>query len=111
MISSKPQRFWSASGNRIYSFESAINASDNGRQAVPAQRFLVDHNVQNLSIYEFADNGELQSLYQDPHADWQGGIVEFSSVGRKISIVDGRVITTDFSGGTWPLNQIRSRLF
>jgi lipopolysaccharide export LptBFGC system permease protein LptF len=97
-VPAKTPRYWAARVNRIFSFESVSNASDNENDSSP-----VDHRtVQNLTIFQFADNGALQALYRVPLADWQNGSIRFLSGGRKSDIVEGRLSIAELADGELP---------
>ena len=83
----RPTRYWAADVHRIFSFETVSHASDNEKRS----DVVTDQAVHNLTIFQFADDGALQSLYRIPLADWQNGSVKFLAGGRKISVENGRL--------------------
>ena len=85
-------KYWVANEKRIYSFEFA--SADKG-----AGPCLADC-VRNLTVYEFADNGErLQSLYRAERAVWEVGHVRFIGDVEKNDLKDGKIATSTLSGG------------
>lgn len=84
-------KFWVANDKRIYSFKLDANASDNEKRVV------------DLSIYEFADNGQnLQTLYHVPAAVWERDRIRFVGPGKKTVLGQGSVQTVGTNGFEMP---------
>lgn len=81
------KRYWIANDKRIYSFVIAKAASDNEKRLA----LLCSGNcpVTALSVYEFDEAGNLQTLYRSENAKWQ----------RETIVFEGRSFVTDFVGG------------
>ncbi len=113
-------KYWVANEKRIYSFEFASDndkrvgskrgeamiapsdvsnalptyASDNEKHVCTAGC------VRNLTIYEFADNGErLQFVYRADLAQWSGGRVRFIGSVEKNDLRDGKISSDTATGG------------
>jgi LPS export ABC transporter permease LptF len=80
-------RYWVAEDDRIYSFVHNDNASDNERD------------VASISIYQFGEGTELQSLYRAESARWNQGQIVFSGQVRKSSMIQGRIENSVSIGG------------
>lgn len=56
--------------------------------------------ARNVTIYEFADNGEtLQAVYRVDRAEWSGGRVRFSGNVEKNELNNGSILTRTVVGG------------
>lgn len=56
--------------------------------------------VKNLTIYEFADNGErLQFVYRADRAEWTTGKIRFIGTVERNDLMGGKISTTKVSGG------------
>lgn len=116
VIANKSGKYWVANDKRIYSFElGAIDdsepggSSDNagrGDAGTPSAKSGIitasdnDKRVSNLSIYEFADKGAvLQTVYRIPRAVWENDHILFTGPGRKTSLGEGNIVTTEILNG------------
>ena len=102
----RPGKLWVANDKRIYSFQldseksagaDIALASDNdtglpsGCPAVCA--------VRDLSIYEFADSGNLQTLYRAKSANWEDHSIKLNGLVEKTTLSEQGITTTELSGG------------
>lgn len=79
-VNANNSKLWVANDERIYSFGlDNSTASDNERR------------VNALSIYEFADNGELQTLYRSSQGIWNKGSLSLSGVVKVSTLQNGQM--------------------
>lgn len=95
-------RFWVAENDRIYSFVYNEDASDNERQ------------INAFAMYEFADKGEVQTLYRSDVARWDGQQIDLVGNVRQSVIRNGRVVSTqsdslELNAATNPFKEIRKK--
>ena len=100
-------KFWVANDKRIYSFQfeplagtvgnDNIIASDNDTRSM--QTCPVICAVRNLTIYEFADNGNLQTLYRAKSATWADHSIRFNGVVEKTALSEQGITTIQITGG------------
>ncbi|HUR98745.1 MAG TPA: LptF/LptG family permease [Pyrinomonadaceae bacterium] len=103
----RPGRFWVANDKRIYSFQfdtdrnttgnSNVVASDNDKQY--AVRCVAVCAVRDLVIYEFADSGNLQTLYRSKFANWHDGAIVFDGMVEKSVLSEQGITTTEAPDG------------
>jgi len=56
--------------------------------------------VKNLTIYEFADNGErLQAVYRASGAEWKSGVIRFAGKVERNDLAGGKIDTVIGTGG------------
>ena len=98
-----PARYWVAENDRIYSFSNNRDASDN------------DTGDWVATIYEFADNGELQALYRSPAASWASGEIRLEGPVRLSVLRDQKIensVSTDrvsIPAETNPFKELRKK--
>jgi lipopolysaccharide export LptBFGC system permease protein LptF len=99
-------KFWSANGQRIYSFEpgqdtppkssegpdTINNASDNESDILPTP--CLKPSVARLTVYEFSENAGLQAVFRTPCAVWRQGSVHIDR-GTRTSFQNGSQQTSD----------------
>ncbi|MEO6050152.1 MAG: LptF/LptG family permease [Pyrinomonadaceae bacterium] len=77
-------------------FNTIVSASDN---EIPITHCPVGC-VKNLTVYEFADNGEkLQFVYRSDFAVWESGQIRFLGNVERDDLKEGKISTTELSGG------------
>ncbi|MEO8572516.1 MAG: LptF/LptG family permease [Pyrinomonadaceae bacterium] len=102
-----PGKLWVANDKRIYSFqfdpqkntadESNGVASDNDTRS--QSTCPLSCSVRDLTIYEFADNGNLQTLYRAQSASWEKDSVRFKGIVEKTSLSEHEITTIEETGG------------
>lgn len=85
-INATPSKYWVANDDRIFSFSFDPTASDNEKR------------VKALTIYEFANNVDLQTLYRSDEARWEGYRVVFGGPVKKSALENGRIVNTTQQG-------------
>jgi lipopolysaccharide export LptBFGC system permease protein LptF len=106
-------KYWVANENRIYSFELASD-NDKGKGetepgAADATAVASDNEkphiscsacVKNLTIYQFADNGEkLQFLYRADRAEWRDRRIIFLGNAERDDLTQGSIVTSSLKDG------------
>ncbi|MEO6334760.1 MAG: LptF/LptG family permease [Pyrinomonadaceae bacterium] len=106
-LAKRPGKLWVANDERIYAFQMDIGnndpSSDNRRASDN------DNNprlgcpsvcaVRDLTIYEFADNGNLQSLYRAKSASWEGDSIRFNGAVERTRLSETGISTSQETGG------------
>lgn len=98
-----PGKFWVAEGNKIYSFTYNTDASDNERR------------VEAVTIFEFADSGELQTLYRSPEAIWVKTGISLVGPVKKSALSNGTIENSlikgnvDVAADSNPFKEIRKK--
>jgi LPS export ABC transporter permease LptF len=100
-------KLWVANDKRIYSFkldtqrnkEATHNssASDNAERSGNLCPAVCA--VQDLTIYEFADSGNLQALYRSKFAIWDSDSIRFEGPVEKTVLSDNTISTIEQNGG------------
>lgn len=102
VFAATPARLWVANDERIYSFTTDVSASDNERR------------VRDLSIYEFADNGELQTLYRSTQGSWSKGTLSLTGEVKVSALQNGQIQNSlkqeqEISSATNPFKEMRKK--
>jgi lipopolysaccharide export LptBFGC system permease protein LptF len=87
ILARKDGKFWVASEDRIYSFETAEGPTKDSQK------------IKNLSVYEFsAGDFKLKTIYKAPEAFWEKNKITFSENAEEIVWAEGKTEVSEFSG-------------
>ena len=96
-VENKSPKVWVATDKRIFSFSLPApngSASDNATGMRPS-----DRQVHALAIYDFADNGKMQALYQADSAVWSDGVIQFVGSVQRTNVGSDRVESERLASG------------
>jgi lipopolysaccharide export system permease protein len=107
LLPNKAGKLWVANDKRIYSFQmdaaNTVGNIDNPVASDNAKRYATlcptVCAVRDLTVYEFADSGNLQTLYRSKFATWEGNSIKFDGVVEKTILSEGVISTTEQVGG------------
>ena len=103
ILTGNQSRLWVANDSRIYSFRSqASTASDN------------EKSVADITIYEFADSGELQTVYRSGEGSWKDGSLKLTGEVKVTNLINGQISNSardglDLSADSNPFKELRKK--
>jgi LPS export ABC transporter permease LptF len=98
-------RTWFALGNRIYSFTlNPDKSQEGGRQSGKIRSVDADFHsasdnesgVSDVDLYEFSNEGKLQTVYRSATARWNDEMVRLDGPGEKSSLKQGSLVSEPF---------------